>query len=142
MFDAGPRPCRRCGKALAPDDFRFERAMLLLGRPYCAGCLQDFTRVCTHCRQPLRRADFESGRAVCLGEDLYCDGCLEEALRTARRAAVLHPSVKERLEHPEAEAPALPASARPEGRGAAAAAPAGEGRSWESRRATVRFVPP
>jgi hypothetical protein len=134
--------CRRCAKPLADADFEFDRALILLGRPYCAACLKDVLRKCQLCRKWLRQADFEAGRALTLGNNLYCDGCLEEALRTSRPATVLPPSVVQRLQELQRgdEAPVeLPA--RP--RAAAVVAPqTPEEVGWESRRTTVRFVPP
>jgi len=143
-----PEACSRCAKSVSPEDFEVGRAILLLGYVYCGNCQGDLRRACHDCKKPLRQADFDSGRAVTLGSDLYCDGCLEAALHRARPAAVLPPSVVERLSHAgdEAPAPETPSAIPPSSTKAPARPPAPPARApegdWQSRRSSARFVPP
>jgi hypothetical protein len=137
MFSFGDhraQACRRCAKPLTAADFEFDRAMLLLGRPYCSGCLKDVQRACHGCKKVLRQSDFDAGRALTLGVDLYCDGCLEKALKTARPAAILPPSAMKCLEDHQREQSSPEPSVVP--------APAPPRVDADSRRATSRFVPP
>ncbi len=137
MFSFGvhrAQACRRCAKPLAAADFEFDRAMMLLGRPYCAGCLKDVQRSCHHCKKALRQSDFDGGRAVTLGTDLYCDGCLEGALKTARPAAILPPSALQSLAEHHRQAASSGVLPVPP--------PAPPVVDADSRRATSRFVPP
>lgn len=147
MFDREkPRPgaCRRCEKTLSLSDFEYGRALMLLGRAYCATCLKEFRRHCYLCRKYLGHADFESGRAMTLGSEMYCDGCLGEAIRISRPSAVLHPSVVQTLRRIQDGIEQIDQDLR------TAAAPAVEKKppvdpaenDWESRREHGRFVPP
>jgi hypothetical protein len=101
MSDPAPGACKRCNKVLCGDDFAQDRAMMLLGRAYCATCLEIMTPTCHLCRKALHEADFAEGRAVTLQGVRYCDGCMERAVRTTPPSTTapvekLHPEWKTR----------------------------------------------
>jgi hypothetical protein len=84
MSDEQPKICDRCFKPVAQADFDEDRAMVLLGRAYCAACLEAMTPTCHLCRKPLHEADFAEGRALTLQGVRFCDGCVEQVVRSEK----------------------------------------------------------
>jgi hypothetical protein len=73
--------CRRCGQALAPVEFEDGRAVRLLGRTYCAPCLECKLHGCFDCHKPLHAGDFQNGRALCIQDRRLCASCAERFVR-------------------------------------------------------------
>jgi hypothetical protein len=97
MSDPQSGACKRCHKVLCSEDFARDRAMMLLGRAYCATCLEIMTPTCHLCRKALHEGDFAEGRAVTLQGVRFCDACMEQAVRTTQ------PSTTAPVEKPQPE---------------------------------------
>jgi hypothetical protein len=73
--------CRRCGQALAPAEFEDGRAVRLLGRTYCAPCMEGKLHGCFECHKPIGAEDFKNGRALCVQDRRLCAPCAEKFVR-------------------------------------------------------------